>query len=57
MLTVFLEKLLLMKETACYDRTGDAHYFSENSFKLVDTPNVAGMRTGRRQKKELGLVP
>ena len=53
MLTVFFEELLLVKETVCYERIRHTCYFYENPFKLLDTANVTGMRTGRR--KILGL--
>jgi hypothetical protein len=51
-----MEKLLLMEETACYERTREAHYFSVNSSKLLDTPNVACMRRGRRKNLRLRLA-
>jgi hypothetical protein len=56
MLTVFLERPLLMKKTLCYERTREAHYLSKNSSKLLDTPNVAGTRRGRRRSLRLRLA-
>jgi hypothetical protein len=56
MLAVFLERPLLMNETVCYEITREAHYFSKNSSKLLDTPNVAGTRRGRRKSLSLRLA-
>ena len=53
---MFFGETSIDEETVCYERTREAHYFVEISSKLLDTPNVACMRRGRRKSLRLRLA-